>query len=53
MSPSIEIRGDQLKNIAVDIVTKHVNRWDPEHPLSAGVPDDEYETEIEKILRLF
>lgn len=39
-----------LKNTITDIVTKHINKWDPMGLLAHGAPDDEYESEIEEIV---
>jgi len=41
---------NELRNIAVRIVTKHINNWDPEYLFADGAPDDEYESEIAKIV---
>lgn len=40
----------QLKIIANQVVTKHINGWDPIQLLYLGAPGDEYETEIEQIV---
>lgn len=39
-----------MRNIAVRIVTKYINNWDPEYLLADGAPDDEYEGGIAKIV---
>ncbi|KIO63392.1 hypothetical protein B4064_3222 [Caldibacillus thermoamylovorans] len=39
-----------MRNKATDIVTKHINNWDPIYLLAGGAPDDEYEDEIEQIV---
>lgn len=41
-----------LKDLAFQVVTKHINAWDPEHLLDLGAPDDEYEYEIDKVVEL-
>lgn len=41
-----------LKGLSYKVVSKHINRWDPEHLLELGAPDDEYENEIERIVDL-
>jgi len=40
-----------LKRLALPIVTKHINQWDPEYLLELGAPDDEYEYEIKQIVK--
>jgi len=37
--------------LALPIVTKHINQWDPEYLLELGAPDDEYEYEIKQIVK--
>lgn len=38
-----------MLQLALKIVTEHINEWDPERLLEGGAPDDEYEVEIEEI----
>ncbi|GFZ75898.1 hypothetical protein GCM10010978_16860 [Compostibacillus humi] len=40
-----------MKRLALPIVTKHINQWDPEYLLELGAPDDEYEYEIKQIVK--
>ncbi|WP_041808133.1 DUF1871 family protein [Evansella cellulosilytica] len=40
-----------MERSANNVVTKHVNNWDPELLLEMGAPDDEYEFEIERITK--
>ncbi|HEY4602014.1 MAG TPA: DUF1871 family protein [Cerasibacillus sp.] len=40
-----------INKIATDIVKRHINRWDPFDLLYLGAPDDEYETEVEMIVK--
>lgn len=39
-----------MRKIVVDIVSRHINDWDPEYLLEMGAPDDEYDLEIERIV---
>lgn len=39
-----------MRNLAEDLVTKHINQWDPEGVLELGAPDDEYDCEIDYIV---
>ncbi|MCA1030335.1 YugE family protein [Bacillus timonensis] len=38
------------KNIAFDIVAKHINKWDAWGLLSGGAPLDEYDIETQRIV---
>lgn len=39
-----------MRNLAEELVTKHINQWDPEGLLELGAPDDEYDCEIDYIV---
>jgi len=39
--------------IAKGIVKEHIDAWDPMNLFDLGVPDDEYETEIEMVINEF
>lgn len=36
--------------MALQVVTKQINHWDPMSLLAGGAPDDEYEGEIDQIV---
>lgn len=39
-----------MKRLAEKVITKHINRWDPERLIDMGAPDDEYESQIEEVV---
>lgn len=42
-----------IKEIAKGIVKEHIDAWDPMNLFDLGVPNDEYETEIEMVINEF
>lgn len=42
-----------IKEIAKEIVKEHIDAWDPMNLFDLGVPNDEYETEIEMVINEF
>lgn len=42
-----------IREIAKGIVKEHIDAWDPMNLFDLGVPNDEYETEIEMVINEF